>query len=109
VGVTPIDLYRAGNATGPKMDHVRPKDILIVQQNGADWVNPLTGGISTFENKIWNFGHWWLVPQGTQFDDRLTIRNDHDDHWVWEPRQGMELAEYVRLLTAVNGLFIPAP
>lgn len=109
MGVTPVDLYRAGNAMSPKMDNVRPKDIVIVQQNGIPWVNPSSGGISTRQSKHWNFRCWWMIPQGTLFDDRLTVRNDHGNHWVWEPTQGMELAEYVRLLTSLNGLFILSP
>lgn len=36
---TPVDLYRRGNATSPRMDHVRPnKDIAIYENNGQIWV-----------------------------------------------------------------------
>jgi hypothetical protein len=32
---TAVDLYRRGNATSPRMDHVRPnKDIAIYENNG---------------------------------------------------------------------------
>jgi hypothetical protein len=90
------------------MDHVRAnRDIIVTQQNGVDWVNPLCGGISTRERQHWPFGAWWRIPQGTPFSDSLTVRNDHGDHWVWEPAQGMELAEYVRLLANLNGSFVP--
>jgi hypothetical protein len=41
MGVTPVELYRAGNSTGPRMDHVRRnRDIVVIQQNGVDWVDP---------------------------------------------------------------------
>ena len=109
MGITPVDLYRAGNAAGPRMDHVRPnRDIVVVLQGGAAWVNPLCGGISTREKTYWVFRWWWRIPRGTAFSDRLTVRNDHGDHWNWEPTQGMEFAEYLRLLAALNGEFVPA-
>jgi hypothetical protein len=109
VGVTPVDLYRAGNATGPRMDHVRPnRDIAVTQQNGVDWVHPLSGGISTREQPYWAFRGWWRIPKGTAFSDLLTVRNDHGDHWSWEPARSMELAEYVRLLEGLNKEFVPA-
>lgn len=109
MGITPVDLYRAGNATGPKMDHVRPnRDIAVIQQNGVAWVNPSSGGVSTRERMHWRFQGWWRIPKGTAFSDLLTVRNDHGDHWSWEPAQSMELAEYVRLLAALNGEFAPA-
>ena len=104
-----MDLFRAGNAAGPRMDHVRPnRDIIVVQQNGMDWVAPLSGGISTREKPYWPFRGWWRIPQGRPFSDLLTVRNDHGDHWIWEPAMGMELAEYVRLLASLNAEFVPA-
>ena len=109
MGTTPIDLYRAGNTTGPRMDHVRPnRDIIVLQQNGVDWVSPLSGGVSTRERVYWPFRSWWRVPKGTAFTDLLTLRNDHGDHWIWEPTQGMEFAEYLRLLETLNGELFPA-
>ncbi len=37
--ITPVDLYRRGNATSPRMDNVRPnKDIAIYENNGQIWV-----------------------------------------------------------------------
>jgi hypothetical protein len=107
MGVTPVDLYRAGNSTGPRMDHVRRnRDIAVIQQNGVDWVNPQQGGVSTRERIYWPAPHWWRILQNTSFTDLLVVRKDHSGHWVWEPSQGMEFAEYVRLLATLNGEFI---
>ena len=109
MGITPVDLYRAGNAAGPRMDHVRPNhDIVVVQRNGGDWVDPLCGGASTHERKPWPHGTWWKIPKGTPFTDLLTVRNDHGTHWSWEPAQSMEFSEYVRLLVTLNGEFVRA-
>jgi len=109
MAVTTVDLYRAGNATGPRMDHVRPnRDIIVAHQNGVDWVRPVTGGVSTRERTFWPHRGWWRLPKATPFSNLLTARNDHDDHWVWEPAQDMEFAEYVRLLAGLNREFVPA-
>ena len=106
MGITPIDLYRAGNAQGPRMDHVRPIDIAVVQQHGVDWVNPLSGGASTHEHRFRPARAWWLIPKGTVFSDGLVVRNDHGAHWVWEPARSMELREYLRLLADLNAEFL---
>jgi hypothetical protein len=106
MGVTPVDLYRAGNSTGPRMDRVRPTDIVVIQQHGVDWVNPQQGGVSTREAIYWPSRHWWRILQGTSFTDFLVLRKDHGDHWLWEPARGMEFAEYVRLLATLNKEFM---
>jgi hypothetical protein len=95
LGITPVDLYRAGNAAGPRMDRLRPIDIPVIQQNGVDWVTPLSGGVSTNEQRLAPARAWWLLPSGTIFNALLVVRNDHGSHWVWEPAQGMELAEFL--------------
>ena len=105
MGVTTVDLYRAGNSTGPRMDHVRPTDIVITQRNGVDWVNPQQGGVSTREQIYWPARHWWRIPQGTPFTDLLTLRRDHADHL---PARPMELSEYVQLLANLNKEFVHA-
>ena len=109
MGVTPVDLYRAGNATGPRMDHVRSgRDIVVTQIGGADWVYPMCGGVSTVEKMHRQFKTWWHIPQGTIFTDLLVVRNDYTNHWSWEPAQAMEISEYVRLLAGLNAEFVPA-
>ena len=105
MGVTPVDLYRSGNAAGPRMDRIRPTDIQIIQKNAVDWVDPATGGISTFDQQIWAARTWWMIPKGTAFSDLLVVRNDHGSHWLWEPAQAMELAEYRKLLADLNAEF----
>ena len=39
MGKTTIDLFRAGNKAGPRMDHVRPGvDVISYTHNNADYV-----------------------------------------------------------------------
>jgi len=51
---TPVDLYRRGNATSPRMDHVRPnKDIAIYENNGQIWVKETLRNLSTSLKGNW--------------------------------------------------------
>jgi hypothetical protein len=70
---TAVDLYRRGNATSPRMDHVRPnKDIAIYENNGQIWVKETLvdgqtlGGISTFS--VQGIGRLWkpLFPMSIE-------------------------------------------
>jgi hypothetical protein len=109
VATTPISLFRAGNTSGPKMDNIRiGKDLTPYQNNGVDWARANGGGISTFDKKKWPTGAWWLIPANTVFDDRLSLVNDHGDHWSWQPALDMELAEFARLLSVLSSAFQPA-
>src|SRR5262245_53608621 len=106
---TPVDLFRAGNAGGPRLDHVRPnRDIAAYRQGGVDWVRAGTGGVSTFASrKPWG-GIWWRLPAGTTHSDLLLVYNDHGDHWVWAPAQDMGMDRYTALLARLNLHFLRA-
>ena len=43
---------------------------------------------------------------GYTYPDALSVVNDHGNHYSWEPRVEMPLADYVALLAAVNPHFI---
>ncbi len=68
---TLTDLYRRGNASGPRMAHVRlGKDILTFQKNGDDWVAARSGGVSTFS--VQGAGtNWWCLPAGFDYPGEL--------------------------------------
>ena len=88
------------------MDHVRVgKDIASFEKEGALWVAARSGGVSTFSMQ--GFGrNWWRLPQGYISPDALFVVNDHGNHYSWEPRVAMSLADYVALLAAVNPYFV---
>jgi hypothetical protein len=102
---TPTDLYRRGNASGPRMAHVRlGKDILTFQKNGDDWVAARSGGVSTFS--VQGAGtNWWCLPAGFDYPDELYVVNDHGNHYNWEPRVDLPLADFVALLASVEPAF----
>lgn len=105
MAVTPTDLYRRGNATSPRMTHVRVgKDVVTYFQNGVEMVHAFSGGISTFA--VRGPGqNWWILPGGTQYPDELSVINDHGDHYSWEPNVNMPLADYMGLLGTVERVF----
>jgi hypothetical protein len=102
---TTIDLFRIGNAQNARMDHVRPKDIEHFPRDGDDWVRAGTGGISTFEAPIIS-GQWWRLGAGYDYGRLLIVWNDHDQHWLWAPRDDMLLAAYKDELRATHRSFI---
>ena len=106
MAATSVDLFRARNAGGPRLDHIRRnRDVEAFQRNGVEWVRAGAGGVSTFTSpKPWG-GIWWRLPAGTVYDDLLLVYNDHGDHWVWEPAQDMEFDRYIALLAALNPEF----
>ncbi|MFB2938821.1 hypothetical protein ACE1B6_26510 [Aerosakkonemataceae cyanobacterium BLCC-F154] len=103
---TPIDLYRQGNASSPRMDNVRPnRDIAIYEEREQVWVNAtLGGGISTFAN-LKTGKNWWKLLQDTDIPTQLELINDHNDHWLWKPRYNMSLEEYKAALRLIGTSF----
>ena len=95
---TPIDLYRSGNSTGPRLDNVRPGKEFNTGPNGEEILypdqTPRPNGLSTFENQ--GVGkNWWKLPAGSPVPDGLRFFNDHGDHWTIEPLWPMGKDEYI--------------
>ena len=105
MAATRIDLYRIGNASGPRLDHVRERDIVHVVRQGVTWVRAGTGGVSTFDTPGPLRGRWWVLSAGYDYGPLLIVWNDHGSHWSWEPARDMPLTEYRTLLGAANGAF----
>src|SRR5437764_15082267 len=102
---TTTDLYRRGNASGPRLRHVRiGKDIVTYQSGGTDWVSAGAGGVSTFS--VQGPGkNWWLLPAGFDYPDGLLVVNDHGNHYNWEPKVDLLLADFLALLVSVEPAF----
>ena len=102
---TTTDLYRRGNASGPRLTHVRiGKDIVTYPSGGTDWVRARSGGVSTFS--VPGPGrNWWLLPRGFDYPDELFVVNDHGNHYNWEPNVDLPLADFLRLLASVEPAF----
>ncbi len=102
---TTVDLYRRGNASGPRMTQVRiGKDVLTYSAGGTDWVAARSGGVSTFST-LGPGRNWWVLPAGSDYPDDLIVVNDHGNHYSWEPNADLPLADFVTLLGSVEPAF----
>ncbi|MEG4571861.1 hypothetical protein QUA56_03900 [Microcoleus sp. N3A4] len=114
---TPVALYRQGNANSPRMDHVRPKDIAVYEQQGELWVM-LTlkaerlpegmsrpEGISTYESPG-SGKNWYKLDLGTDIPPELELVNDdRPGHWLFQPNRPMTLEKYKEALHLIGTLF----
>lgn len=107
--IVPLDLFRMGNASGPRLDNIRPEDVPIeVVGSGAaatKMVRP-EGGISTFDgiDRSKLDRKWWCIPGKTPLPETLRITRDH-----YNPRNGLthyslRPARYMTLLEFADGL-----
>jgi hypothetical protein len=96
------DLFRLGNATSPRLDHVRTKDVDIYQiEAGELMVRANRKGISLLtERRLSTFvGGWiWKLPKGTELPAGLILRQDRPDHYMLCPASDMNVNEYRELL-----------
>ncbi len=100
--IVPKDLYRGGNASGPRLDNVRiGKDVFPNDQGliGPSYLGPQgePPGISTFESPK-GAKNWWKLPGGTELPSGLSLINDHGDHWTLGPAWDMTEQTFKDLL-----------
>ena len=102
---TTTDLFRRGNAVSPRLTYVRiEKDVEVFIRDGVDWVRAGSGGVSTFSSP--GPGNpWWVLPGEFEYPDDLILVNDHGNHFSWEPRFDMPLADFVENLASVESAF----
>jgi hypothetical protein len=106
-----VDLYRSGNASSPRFDNVRDKDIVKFKDPGTGLtkVKGMSGGISTFtaprpEN------NWWWIRAGTVVPASLVVTRDHTDpktnitHYTIRPASDILLTEYVAQMQKFLGI-----
>ena len=97
-----IDLYRSGNATTPRFDNVRDKDVVKYKdsESGLAKVKGLSGGISTFTAPRPE-ANWWWIKAGTVVPPKLVVTRDTNDpktgitHYTIRPAEDMLLTEYI--------------
>lgn len=106
--LTTVDLFRAGNRSGPRLDQLRPGEVQVQNRNGVDWVIGRSGGASTLDAPLALRGVWYRLPAGTPYDDGvLFLQNDYPGHWSWEPAHDMLRLTYEDALKNVNAEFVP--
>jgi hypothetical protein len=113
MALTTVDLFRSGNSTSACLDKVRtaalhsvPDIDIYIEVSGDVYVRAHTGGASTSEtiDPIWS-GKVWKLPAGSSYSDLLTLVDDGQGHWSWEPSVNMKLSGYRQLLADMNPHF----
>lgn len=105
----PVDLFRMGNASGPRLDNVRPRDVVFEEVTLGDgsvvkMVKP-EGGISTFDAINPRMpGKWWRIPSGTQLPDTIRVVRDQTVSGTTITHYSLRPARYMTLLEFVTGL-----
>jgi hypothetical protein len=105
-GTTPVDLYRSGNTTSPRMDNVRVQDITQITVNNVVYVKSASGGISTSTTATNLSPTVWKIPKGTSFPDTIKLNNDSPGHYAWEPAGQMKLVDFTSLMSSLNAKFV---
>jgi hypothetical protein len=109
----PVDLFRMGNASGPRLVNVRPQDVDIVDEKLPSgqvirMVHP-RGGISTFDGINRRLpGKWWRIPAGTTLPDTIRVVRDQRDPLTQLTHYSLRPTHYMTLLEFVGGLQILA-
>lgn len=118
---SPRDLYRIGNASTPRMDHVRTSPPRSEEEShevkvypgkdGQLWVDHKSGGLSLFDAPSDKPGlKWWKLPVDTPILAGLVLTEDlHHQattdkrkHYTLRPAYDMSLKTYVALLIAMG-------
>ena len=105
----PVDLFRMGNASGPRLDNVRDTDVPFEEIRVGDghivrMVKP-DGGISTFDAINPRLpGKWWRIPAGTMLPDTIRVVRDQRDPRTRITHYSLRPTRYMTLLQFVSGL-----
>ncbi|WP_445366138.1 hypothetical protein ACJJJB_09555 [Microbulbifer sp. ANSA001] len=102
--MAPEDLFRLGNSTSPRLDHIRrPKDVDTTEINGILIVIANGKGISlSTKSRIESTpmsGWVWKISKGTPVPPGLKLLNDRPGHYSIAPTANMPLDEFKGLLS----------
>jgi len=100
--VVPEDVFRLGNADGPRLDHVRSRDVDTTTIDGVQMVIANGKGISLFDRegiRLAPFTGWvWKVAAATSLPPGLKLVQDKPHHYCIAPASNMPVTRYKSLL-----------
>jgi hypothetical protein len=88
------DLFRLGNSTSPRVDHVRNDDVDMFELNDSRFVVANGKGISLLtESRLPSLkGGWlWKVPASLPLPQGLALNDDRPDHYSLCPTTDMTI------------------
>lgn len=114
VRFTSLDLYRSGNARGPRLTDLRLKDTrpddpdieIGVDGTGALIAKGDSGGVSVWERPDFRWRKVWMLPAGSGYHPDLRIWSDAPPHWLIAPANDMFLTDYVAALNILSVVFV---
>ncbi|WP_368042257.1 hypothetical protein [Burkholderia metallica] len=98
-----FDLYRFGNSTNPRLDHVRPfKDVTVAVVNGISIIVANRNGISLTSKYDPKKRGVWRIPRNTRLPLGLClikdVRPNHEGHYMLAPSSSMPFTKFIGLL-----------
>jgi hypothetical protein len=114
MALTPVDLYRVGNATHARLDALRNSDVVIYTTDAESEIcvrTQNTTGVSCYSTAAAASvlsGRTYHLPAGSIYDDSvLLLWPDFPgaDHWNWTPIRDIRGSEYIQALRDVDALF----
>jgi hypothetical protein len=113
MGVTAVELYRSGNASGPNLSRLRLADAhpdpdieTETDCNGEVIVKSQTGGVSVWEQPDPKWTRVWALPAGSSYPAELLIWCDGPLHWLIAPDGDMPLSRYMAALDVLARSFV---
>ena len=99
------DLYRLGNASSAKLDHIRPVDVNAYEQNGVQMIRADGRGISLRTEEglsAFRGGGWlWKIAKGFQMPTGIALHNNRGSHYMICPVRDKSMNAYIALLNEV--------
>ena len=100
------DVFRFGNASGPRLTHIRERDIRTFASAGRIWVRAGREGISllTWKRIIDSprDDHVYRIAQGTILPTGLHLIDDGGGHYLLAPQHDMPLDSFRELLERLS-------
>ncbi len=98
-----LDLYRFGNATRPRLDHVRAfKDVAVKKVSGIEIVIANGNGVSLSSSFDPQKRNTWKLERNTPIPSGLRLVQDlrpgRNDHFMIAPTSDMPFIKYIGLL-----------
>ncbi|MBA2367445.1 MAG: hypothetical protein H0V82_00290 [Candidatus Protochlamydia sp.] len=95
-------IFRIGNKNDSKLDHIRPRDVDIFNEKGADFVRANKKGLSILTLKgviTYRLEGWiWIIFPNTPIPNDLILIEDNENHFSLAPKREMTLEKFKKAL-----------
>jgi len=100
--LVPAEIFRVGNATSPRLSHIRGGEVDVIEQNGVPVIIANGKGVSVYDaaglKKVPLSGWVWRFKINTPLPFGLKLVNDYEHHYCIAPTVTMPVDKYKGLL-----------